>query len=89
MLSHVSSPLQSLRSAIDDINAWIYPTINNGVYRCGFATSQEAYDDAVRVLFVHLERVEEILQRQRYLVGNQLTEADVSVHIHTMEDMFT
>ena len=51
--------------------------INNGVYRAGFATKQEAYDKAVREVFAALDRVEEILSRQRYLTGSTLTEADV------------
>ena len=49
--------------------------INNGVYRAGFATKQEPYDKAVREVFVALDRVEEILSRQRYLTGSQITEA--------------
>ena len=54
--------------------------INNGVYRAGFATKQEPYDVAVRELFAALDRVEAILARQRYLTGNQLTEADVRLY---------
>ena len=54
--------------------------INNGVYRAGFATKQEAYDKAVRELFAALDRVEEILSRQRYLAGSTLTEADVRLY---------
>lgn len=68
---------QSLAKEIDEVNAWVYETINNGVYRCGFAKTQEAYDDAVVKLFASLDRVEEILSKSRYLCGNQLTEADV------------
>jgi putative glutathione S-transferase len=67
---------ESLRSDIDALNDRIYDTINNGVYRAGFATSQEAYEKAFLVLFDSLDWVEEILSRQRYLVGSQLTEAD-------------
>ena len=51
--------------------------INNGVYRAGFAESQEAYDIAVRAVFAGLDRVEEILSRQRYLTGSTITEADI------------
>lgn len=54
--------------------------INNGVYRAGFATSQEVYDKAVRELFAALDQVEEILSKQRYLTGPQLTEADVRLY---------
>lgn len=66
-----------LRHAIDEVNAWIYTDINNGVYRAGFAKSQEAYDEAVQAVFSGLDRVEEILAKSRYLVGDQITEADV------------
>ncbi len=67
---------QSLRPAIDAINAKVYATVNNGVYRSGFATSQEAYDEAVSALFATLDELEEILSRQRYLTGDRITEAD-------------
>jgi len=66
----------ALRSEIDEINAFVYDRINNGVYKCGFATSQEAYEQAYDELFDALDRVESILGEQRYLVGHQLTEAD-------------
>ncbi|MGA2892098.1 MAG: glutathione S-transferase family protein [Xanthobacteraceae bacterium] len=65
-----------LRTEIDRINALVYPTINNGVYRAGFATSQEAYEEAARAVFATLDQLEELLARQRYLVGGQITEAD-------------
>eukprot|EP00127_Corallochytrium_limacisporum_P002675 Clim_evm111s134 gene=Clim_evmTU111s134 len=68
---------EGLRDKIDELNAWIYPNINNGVYRCGFARTQEAYDTAFQELFQHLDKVEEILSQQRYLTGDKLTEADV------------
>jgi putative glutathione S-transferase len=67
----------ALRERIDEANAWIYPAINNGVYRCGFARSQRAYDAAVGALFDALDRVEAILERSRHLCGEHLTEADV------------
>ncbi|MDR6634468.1 putative glutathione S-transferase [Phyllobacterium sp. 1468] len=67
---------EALRGEIDEINALIYPNINNGVYRAGFATTQEAYEEAFAQLFNALDHVEERLSRQRYLVGNRLTEAD-------------
>ena len=53
---------------------------NNGVYRAGFAKTQEAYDTAVREVFGALDQVEEILSHHRYLVGSQLTEADVRMY---------
>ncbi|XP_033111868.1 glutathionyl-hydroquinone reductase YqjG-like [Anneissia japonica] len=68
---------ENLREEIEQLNSWIYPNINNGVYRAGFATTQEAYDEAVRQVFVHLDKVEEILRGKRYLTGNTFTEADV------------
>ena len=64
------------RRQIEAINALIYPNINNGVYRAGFATTQEAYEEAFSQLFDTLDQVEERLSKQRYLVGNQITEAD-------------
>ena len=67
---------EDLRPEIDAINATIYETVNNGVYRAGFATSQEAYDEACRALFETLEALEQRLSQQRYLVGDRLTEAD-------------
>ena len=68
---------ETLRSVIDEVNGWVYEHINNGVYRCGFAKTQEAYDAAVESLFVHLDKAEEILSKHRYLCGSQLTEADI------------
>ncbi|EEB90785.1 hypothetical protein MPER_10964 [Moniliophthora perniciosa FA553] len=68
---------QNLWAEIDSVNEWVYPDINNGVYRSGFATTQGAYETAVKQLFTSLDKVEEILKSNEYLVGNQLTEADV------------
>jgi putative glutathione S-transferase len=65
-----------LRDDIDRINDLVYKTVNNGVYRAGFATSQDAYEQAARAIFVTLDQLEERLSRQRYLVGRQITEAD-------------
>jgi len=65
-----------LRAQIDKFNDLIYPNINNGVYRAGFATSQAAYEQAFRNVFDALEEIEQTLSQQRYLVGNTLTEAD-------------
>jgi putative glutathione S-transferase len=67
---------EALRPAIDTVNEWVYRDINNGVYRAGFAADQEAYGCAFDALFASLDRAEEILSRQRYLVGDVLTEAD-------------
>jgi putative glutathione S-transferase len=65
-----------LRDEIDAMNEFVYPRINNGVYRCGFATTQEAYEEAFCELFSALDALEDRLSRQRYLVGNLVTEAD-------------
>ncbi len=65
-----------LREQIDAVNQPIYENINNGVYRCGFATTQEAYEKAFDRLFRQLDEVESVLSRQRYLLGNRITEAD-------------
>ena len=66
----------ALRSEIDAINAIVYQDLNNGVYRTGFATTQDAYDEAVTKVFACLDMLELRLSRQRYLVGDVLTEAD-------------
>lgn len=65
-----------LQPSIDEINAWVYPSINNGVYKAGFATTQEAYSEAVVELFKALDKVEQILSSKRYLTGSSITEAD-------------
>jgi glutathionyl-hydroquinone reductase len=65
-----------LRGAIDSINTVVYENVNNGVYRAGFATTQPAYEEAFRALFATLDELERRLAKQRYLVGNTLTEAD-------------
>ncbi|MEM6381766.1 MAG: glutathione S-transferase family protein [Pseudomonadota bacterium] len=67
---------QNHRVEIDALNERIYDAINNGVYKSGFATTQEAYHEAVTTLFEALDEVEERLSRNRYLVGDQITEAD-------------
>jgi glutathionyl-hydroquinone reductase len=67
---------QALRAEIDRINDLVYPNVNNGVYRAGFATSQAAYQEAARGVFSVLDQLEERLSRQRYLAGRQITEAD-------------
>lgn len=69
------SPL-ALRAEIDAINDRIYPSINNGVYRAGFATRQAAYEEAFDELFGALDEMEDRLSRSRYLVGDTMTEAD-------------
>ncbi len=67
---------EELRDDIEKVNARIYDTLNNGVYRSGFATSQEAYDEAVTELFETMDWLENLLSSKRYLMGDQITEAD-------------
>ena len=67
---------ETLRREIDAVNTDVYANINNGVYRAGFATTQQAYDEAFGALFAALDRVERRLSGQRYLAGKKLTEAD-------------
>ena len=67
----------ALREEIDALNEWIYPNLNNGVYRAGFAGTQEAYEEAVYPVFETLDRLERHLARRRYLCGARLTEADL------------
>ena len=67
---------ESLRKEIDEINDRVYHTVNNGVYKSGFATTQEAYEEACSALFETLDWLEERLSTKRYLMGPQITEAD-------------
>ena len=67
---------EALREEIDEINDTVYNDVNNGVYRAGFAQTQEAYSKAYDRLFNTMDKLEEKLSRQRYLVGHQITEAD-------------
>ena len=65
-----------LRGEIDAVNELVFKNVNNGVYRCGFASTQEAYEEAFLDLFGTLDQLEERLSRQRYLAGARITEAD-------------
>ena len=67
---------EALREEIDEINARVYDTVNNGVYKAGFATTQEAYEEAVEPLFESLDWLDDRLSTQRYLLGDRITEAD-------------
>ncbi|KAK7413985.1 hypothetical protein QQX98_007168 [Neonectria punicea] len=70
-----------LRQQIDEINGWVYNTINNGVYKSGFAKSQEAYDAAVGPLFESLDRVEDLLSHGKpYVLGDRITEVDIRLY---------
>ncbi|MBY6063211.1 glutathione S-transferase family protein [Pseudidiomarina sediminum] len=64
------------RAVIDAINDEVYHNVNNGVYKCGFATEQDAYEEAYEALFASLDKLEQRLQQQRFLVGDSVTEAD-------------
>jgi putative glutathione S-transferase len=66
----------SLRTEIDELNDYVYPNINDGVYKAGFASTQEAYEEAASALFAALDRLEQRLATRRYLTGGRLTEAD-------------
>lgn len=66
----------ALRGEIDQVNELVYRAINNGVYRCGFATTQSAYEQAYDELFAALDQLEALLSGQRYLAGDRITEAD-------------
>lgn len=68
---------QPLRAEIDALNERIYPAVNNGVYRAGFATSQQAYEEAFDEVFAELDHLESLLGANRYLAGEYLTEADI------------
>lgn len=73
---------ENLRSKIDELNDWIYPTINNGVYKSGFATKQEPYEKEVTTLFESLDKLELIIKErhdanEEYLLGNEINEADI------------
>lgn len=67
---------QALLPEIDRINAEVYDRVNNGVYKAGFATEQAVYEQDVTALFAELDRLEDLLGRQRFLLGDQVTEAD-------------
>jgi glutathionyl-hydroquinone reductase len=68
---------EPLRAEIDEVSELIFRDVNNGVYQCGFATSQAAYDRAYRALFARLDWLSDRLETQRYLVGDAITETDV------------
>lgn len=67
---------EPLRPAIDELNAFVYERVNDGVYRAGFATTQDAYEEAFDALFAALDELDARLGRDRYLLGERLTEAD-------------
>jgi len=72
---------EDLRGAIDALNAEIYGSLNNGVYRAGFATTQVAYEEAFVAVFATLDVLEQKLERGPYLMGDRLTEADIRLFV--------
>lgn len=68
---------EDLQAEIDAMNDFVYPNINNGVYKAGFSTSQSVYEEEVKQVFAALDQLETLLETQNYLVGNRLTEADI------------
>ncbi len=76
-VSDVQLVPEHLREQIDELNSWIYPQLNNGTYKAGFARTQAAYEEAAHQVFAALDRIEGILANQRYLAGDVLTEADI------------
>lgn len=72
---------EHLREEIDELNESIYRDVNNGVYKCGFARSQAAYEEAYDVLFASLEELEGRLSKQRFLHGDFITESDVRLYV--------
>jgi putative glutathione S-transferase len=75
--NHLDLYPEQLRPAINELNDRIYPAVNNGVYRAGFATSQGAYEEAFDEVFAELDALEKLLGEKRYLAGEYLTEADL------------
>ncbi|RMF19115.1 MAG: glutathione S-transferase family protein, partial [Candidatus Dadabacteria bacterium] len=82
-LGDPSAPDLAPLDLLADIDAMIdanYEPVNNGVYKCGFATTQEAYDEAIESLFSRLDELDALLQRQQWLIGDTLTEADICLY---------
>jgi len=72
---------ESMSEKVDEVNKWIYPSFNNGVYRCGLASTQESYDVAIDELTAAFDKIDSILQKQRYIAGGVFTEADVRLFV--------
>jgi len=69
------------KAEIEALNTWMYETINNGVYKCGFATTQSAYEEAFHVLFRTLDEAEEKLSKRRFFGGEKPNEADIRLFV--------
>ena len=72
---------EHLRAEIDALNDVIFHEVNNGVYKCGFARSQEAYEKAYNTLFARLDELEQRLSTQRFLFGDYITDSDVRLYV--------
>lgn len=72
---------EDMKEAMAAVDSWIYQSLNNGVYRCGFAQTQDAYDTAIDELTAAFDRAEEILSRQRYIAGNRFTLSDIRLFV--------
>lgn len=72
---------EDLQATMEEVDSWIYPDINNGVYRCGFARSQEAYDKAIIDLTEAFDRLENILSNRRYIAGDRFTLSDIRLFV--------
>ena len=72
---------KGLREAMDEVDSWIYPNINNGVYRCGFAVTQQAYDKAIEDLTAAFDRIADLLSKQRYITGDTFTLSDIRLFV--------
>ena len=72
---------EDLREAMKSVDSWIYPNMNNGVYRCGFAKTQEAYDVAIDDLTAAFDKVKDILSRQRFIAGDRFTLSDIRLFV--------
>ena len=68
---------ESLKGEIDELNSWVQDDVSRGVYKCGFAQTQEHYNDAMKHLFEKLDMLEERLSGSKYLFGDHITEADI------------
>lgn len=68
---------KQLQEEMASVDPWIYDTLNNGVYRCGFASSRKAYDTAIQELTDSFDRIDQILQKQRFIAGDQITLSDI------------
>ena len=70
---------KALQKKMDDVDGWIYDNINNGVYKCGFARSQEAYDLAIENYTAHMEKLDKHLAKTKFLTGNTFTLSDIKL----------